>query len=273
MFYQKIINDYIDEVFLPTIELKEIKTISKYVLEGGKRYRSMIVLDISKTMFNEYFMDLALCVELIHNASLILDDLPCMDNDLIRRNKDSAHVKYGINNSKIVAQYFIMKSTEIIYSYVNDDNKIIVNFILEELQKACLGQYYDLNKNKDINTAYFINLKTGPFFSISFVIPFLKHPLKIGSNNLYVLSNYFSMAFQICDDLEDVETDGPDALNYVSIYGLSKSNKDYYENINNFTRKLQELSLYSKFFDFLVKKLNNKYIENGKSIQNTHIKS
>lgn len=266
MFYQKLINNYIDEVFLPSIELDDVRFISKFVLEGGKRYRSMIVLDISKTLFNEYFLDLALCVELIHTSSLILDDLPCMDNDSIRRNKESAHIKFGINSAKVVAQYFIMKATEIIYSYTTNENKIVINFILEELQKATLGQYYDLNKNENINPAYFINLKTGPFFSISFVIPLLKDCEKISINDLYILSNYFSMAFQICDDLEDFKSDGEDALNYVLIYGIEKSNSDYNENINNFVMKLNDLSLYSEFFDFLVKKINSKYIENGKSL-------
>jgi len=266
MYYQDLINNYIDKVFLPSIELNNIRTMSKFVLEGGKRYRSMIVLDISKKLFDEYFFDLALCVELIHTSSLILDDLPCMDNDSLRRNKESAHVKFGINSAKILSQYFIMKATEIIYNYVNKDNKIVVNFILEELQKACLGQYYDLNKTSNINPAYFINLKTGPFFSISFIIPLLKEPNKVSINDLYLLSNYFSMAFQICDDLEDVESDGKDALNYVLIYGLDKSNKDYNENISNFVRKLKDLSLYTEFFDFLVKKINSKYIENGKLV-------
>lgn len=265
MIYYDLINDYIDRVFIPSIKLDDLREISAYTLGGGKRYRSMIVMDISYSKFRNYSLKLSLAIELMHNASLILDDLPSMDNDNIRRGKVSVHKKYGVFKAKQVAQYFIMKSIEIIGDYTTDNNKPIISFILEEMQKACLGQYYDLSDEEKINPSYFINLKTGPFFSIAFVVSFLQSS-NININSLYILSNYFSMAFQICDDLEDVEKDGEGSMNYVIIYGLNKANKVYNENIFNFKNKLIDLGLWSDFFDFLIKKLNKKYIENGGTI-------
>lgn len=263
MFYRKLINNYIDRVFLPSIKLEDLREMSKYALYGGKRYRAMIVMDISNSKFKNYSINSALAVELLHNASLILDDLPSMDNDDIRRGHDTVHKKYGVFKAKQLAYFFITKCIEIIGDSSCNSNIVILNFILEEVQKACLGQYYDLSGKRDIDLAYFINLKTGPFFSIGFVVPFLRDKNFNNLDGLYILSNYFSMAFQICDDIEDKESDGEDSMNYVLIYGLEKANSDYSENISNFSLKLIELGLNSEFFDFLIKKLNKKYIKNG----------
>jgi len=265
MIYYDLINDYIDRVFIPSIKLEDLREISASALRGGKRFRSMIVMDISYSKFRTYCIKLSLAIELMHTASLILDDLPSMDNDDKRRGEESIHKKYGVFKAKQVAQYFIMKSIEIIGEYTTENNKPIISFILEEMQKACLGQYYDLNRGEKINPSYFINLKTGPFFSIAFVVSFLQSN-NININSLYILSNYFSMAFQICDDLEDIDKDGEGSMNYVIIYGLNESNKVYNENISNFKNKLIDLELWSDFFDFLIKKLNNKYIENGGTV-------
>ena len=65
------------------IELKKMLT---YSLDGGKRLRSIIALYIFEN-FNKKYDNIVIAIELLHTASLILDDLPCMDNDSYRRNK------------------------------------------------------------------------------------------------------------------------------------------------------------------------------------------
>ena len=64
---------------------------------GGKKIRSKILVDFGK-IFNIQYKHLIIigaAVECIHAYSLIHDDLPCMDNDLMRRGKPSTHVKFG----------------------------------------------------------------------------------------------------------------------------------------------------------------------------------
>lgn len=67
------------------------------VLDGGKRLRPLLVLAAAQAVKGN--LDAALraacAVELIHAYSLVHDDLPCMDNDVLRRNKPTVHVKYG----------------------------------------------------------------------------------------------------------------------------------------------------------------------------------
>jgi farnesyl diphosphate synthase len=67
------------------------------VLDGGKRLRPLLVLAASQTVGGrrEAAMRAACAVELIHAYSLIHDDMPCMDNDILRRGKPTVHVQYG----------------------------------------------------------------------------------------------------------------------------------------------------------------------------------
>jgi len=67
------------------------------VLDGGKRLRPLLVLSASQAVYGEREAALraAVAVELIHAYSLIHDDMPCMDNDVLRRGKPTVHVKFG----------------------------------------------------------------------------------------------------------------------------------------------------------------------------------
>jgi farnesyl diphosphate synthase len=67
------------------------------VLDGGKRLRPLLVLAAAEAVHGsrEAAMRAAVAVELIHAYSLMHDDMPCMDNDVIRRGKPTVHVKFG----------------------------------------------------------------------------------------------------------------------------------------------------------------------------------
>jgi farnesyl diphosphate synthase len=67
------------------------------VLDGGKRLRPLLVLAAAQALRadGEAALRAACAVELIHAYSLIHDDMPCMDNDVLRRGKPTVHVKYG----------------------------------------------------------------------------------------------------------------------------------------------------------------------------------
>ena len=67
------------------------------VLDGGKRVRPLLVLAASQAVhgLREAALRAACAVELIHAYSLIHDDMPCMDNDVLRRGKATVHVKFG----------------------------------------------------------------------------------------------------------------------------------------------------------------------------------
>ena len=94
-----IIKNYICEN--EDIELKKMLT---YALDGGKRLRSIIAFYIFEN-FNKKYDNIVVAIELLHTASLILDDLPCMDNDSYRRNTLSFHKKFGVKKAYLMSNY------------------------------------------------------------------------------------------------------------------------------------------------------------------------
>ena len=84
--------------FIQKQKVSELITPMKYGLfSGGKKIRSKIIVDIG-SLFKLNYKSLIIigsAVECIHAYSLIHDDLPCMDNDSIRRGKPSTHIKFG----------------------------------------------------------------------------------------------------------------------------------------------------------------------------------
>ena len=86
--------------------------ILKYSLNGGKCIRSFIVKHIINTLSDNKinFWEPVVSIEMLHSASLIIDDLPCMDNDLERRGKDSTFVKFGERNAILSSFYIVSES-------------------------------------------------------------------------------------------------------------------------------------------------------------------
>ena len=76
---------------------KLIQAMKYSLFPGGKKIRSKILIDIGSLLSVDYnsLIKIGAAVECIHAYSLIHDDLPCMDDDKIRRGKLSTHVKFG----------------------------------------------------------------------------------------------------------------------------------------------------------------------------------
>ena len=86
------------------------------VISGGKKIRSTIVLDTGK-MFNiseKKLLNICAAIECIHSYSLIHDDLPCMDNDKVRRGKPSTHIKFGEASAVLAGSSLLTLAFEII---------------------------------------------------------------------------------------------------------------------------------------------------------------
>ena len=86
------------------------------VLSGGKKIRSTVILNTGK-IFNidqKKLINICAAVECIHSYSLIHDDLPCMDNDFIRRGKPSTHIKFGEASAVLAGNSLLTLAFEII---------------------------------------------------------------------------------------------------------------------------------------------------------------
>ena len=139
-----------------------IKPMKYGVISGGKKIRTTIIFDTAK-IFNighKKLLNICAAVECIHSYSLIHDDLPCMDNDKIRRGKPSTHIKFGEASAVLAGSSLLTLAFEIIADKKYIINSKIKNDIISFLAKCsghtgiAGGQELDLkyeNKKKKIN--------------------------------------------------------------------------------------------------------------------------
>ena len=152
----KIVDIFIKKYF-NTQKYSELVPVMKYgTLFGGKKIRSTIIFNTSK-IFNirsNQIINLCAAVECIHSYSLIHDDLPCMDNDTLRRGKPSTHIKFGESTAILAGNSLLTLAFEIIADKkFNLDSKVKLNLIRKLSECAghvgiAGGQFLDLDYEK-----------------------------------------------------------------------------------------------------------------------------
>ena len=159
--------------FLNSFLKKQKKTLlvnpMKYgVISGGKKIRSTIILDTGKLLKlnQKKLINICAAVECIHSYSLIHDDLPCMDNDSMRRGKPSAHKKFGEATAVLAGNSLLTLAFEIISDNKNSLNLKQKNEIISLLANfsghtgIAGGQELDLKfENKKINFNKIIDMQ------------------------------------------------------------------------------------------------------------------
>ena len=143
--------------FIKKQKKTELVTAMEYGLfPGGKKIRSKILLDIGAIFKIEYKTLIAIgaAVECIHAYSLIHDDLPCMDNDKLRRGKPSTHIKFGESTAVLAGNSLLTMAFEILTSSslkINEKTKVdLVQKLSESSGHLGIagGQYLDLSFEK-----------------------------------------------------------------------------------------------------------------------------
>ena len=119
--------------YLKTQKKTNLLLPMKYgIFPGGKKIRSKILIDIGKMFKINYniLLRIGAAVECIHAYSLIHDDLPCMDDDLVRRGKPSMHIKYGESTALLAGNSLLTLAFEILSDkQLKLNEKILFNFI------------------------------------------------------------------------------------------------------------------------------------------------
>ena len=117
-----------------------IKPMRYGLLPGGKKIRSKLILDVGKIFKIEYqnLIRISAAVECIHAYSLIHDDLPCMDNDSLRRGKLSTHKKFGESTAILAGNSLLTIAFEILSNNkFNLQNELKIELI--NLISKCAG--------------------------------------------------------------------------------------------------------------------------------------
>jgi len=183
---------------------------------GGKKIRSKILIDVGKMFGVQYnlLIKVGAAVECIHAYSLVHDDLPCMDNDTIRRGKASMHVKYGESTAVLAGNSLLTIAFEILSDKKLKLNESIKTKLIKKLSQCAGhtgvagGQFLDLNfEKKKIPLKKIIDMqikKTGKLFSFCCLAPLL---IAKKNNNLVrqfeTIGLDIGLLFQIADDLID----------------------------------------------------------------------
>ena len=188
------------------------------LFSGGKKIRSKILIDVGSIFGLDYktLIIIGSAVECIHAYSLIHDDLPCMDNDSMRRGKQSTHVKYGESTAVLAGNSLLTMAFEIL-SHKNlklsENVKIdLINKISESSGHLGIagGQFLDLNfEHKKVSQSKIIEMeikKTGKLFSFCCSAPLiLKRKNKKEINKFEKIGSDIGLLFQVADDLIDLK--------------------------------------------------------------------
>ena len=200
-------------------------------------------LDISSVI------TLATSIELMHTYSLVHDDLPCMDDDDMRRNQPSNHIKYGEANAVLTGDALQALAYEILCNDINLSSQDKIRAI-KLLSQACgkngmvLGQHLDIQNETNLKEIsqedldYIHQLKTGKLIECSVLFGQINNNLSQDQlKNFNNFSSKLGLAFQIVDDVLDVtesteilgKTNNSDLKNnkhtYVSLIGIEKAKK------------------------------------------------
>lgn len=276
--YIELINDALFSCFeneASSLGEKKMYEAMLYSVEnGGKRVRPMLVLEFCRVCGGDVkaALPLACAVEFIHTYSLIHDDLPCMDDDDVRRGKPSSHIKFGEANALLAGDSLLTFAFETIANAKDLPSSARIEAV-QYLAKAagCAGMIggqvldlfneerenvtiEDLRQVDDLKTAELIRAACGLGCIAAGADEEKREAAKTFAVNL-------GIAFQVVDDILDVTSDeatlgkpiGSDANNskntYVSLLGLEKAKEIAASLTEN---AIDSLSVFGEEAEFLV---------------------
>lgn len=259
---EKALTGYMDK-YSKNARYYDVVDAMKYsLLGGGKRIRPSVALAFCELSGADVTKALAFAsaLEMIHSYSLIHDDLPCMDNDDMRRGKPTSHIKYGEDIALLAGDALLTYAFEVAASSrdlgVNSErvvDGIILLSSLAGVDGMIGGQCIDLqNEGKNVTPDLIHEMdmkKTVALFSAGCQLGCIAGGAdKEKQQAAASYAENMGLAFQIRDDILDVISDsetlgklvGADAKNdkqnYITFYGLEKCN----ELVEEYTAKAKE---------------------------------
>lgn len=244
----KIVSERLDVLLSENMPSKVLDAMKYSVSNGGKRIRPILAIEFSKVVNGNIktALDFGCAVEMIHTYSLIHDDLPCMDNDDMRRGKPSCHKAFGEDNALLAGDALLTEAFGVLSACngVSDKNILRAFMFLSSfagINGMVAGQVLDLQFEEQKPTVDEIlkmySLKTCGLIKASCVLGCLACN-EYSEDKIKAAIEYaenLGIAFQIQDDILDIEGDaialgkpiGSDEKNdkstIVKHFGLEKS--------------------------------------------------
>ena len=243
-----MISNRLSELLSQNMSTKVLDAMQYSIKNGGKRIRPILAMEFSKACNGNILsaLDFGCAVEMIHTYSLIHDDLPCMDDDDMRRGKPSCHIAYGEDNALLAGDALLTEAFTTLSNTKGVSSESIIKAVSYLSSYAGIngmvgGQVLDLQFEdtkptvEDILKMY--SLKTCGLIKASCVLGCLSSN-ECSEDHINAAIEYaenLGIAFQIKDDILDIEGDskslgkpvGSDEKNdkstIVKYFGLEKS--------------------------------------------------
>ncbi|MGD8108376.1 polyprenyl synthetase family protein [Pantoea sp. FN0302] len=186
-------------------------------LASGKRVRPLLLVlaagDLGCDIEQPGLLDLACAVEMVHAASLMLDDMPCMDNAQLRRGRPTIHRQYGENVAILAAVALLSRAFGVVAEAQSLSPACKAEAVAElstavGLQGLVQGQYLDLNESGEARSAETIlltnELKTSRLFDATLqMAAIVANASPQARQRLRCFAQDLGQAFQLMDDLAD----------------------------------------------------------------------
>ncbi len=257
---KKSIEDHL-QALLPEPESHDVVSLAmrESVMAPGKRIRPLLMLltahDLGFRGPKHTLLDLACAVEMIHTASLVLDDMPCMDNADMRRGLPTTHKKFGESVAILAAIGLLSKAFGLASASPELAGESRAQVVSElsgavGVQGLVLGQFRDLSEGRSACSTESIldtnHLKTGILFSAMLqIIAIVSGSGDVTRQKLREFALDFGQAFQLMDDLCDSHaTTGKDPhqdagkSTLVNVLGKDAAYKKLHEHIQSADRHL-----------------------------------
>ena len=219
-----LVEEKIKFKLLSDVEL--VQKMTKYHIDtGGKRLRALLTLGSAKMCgYSKGTRDinLAACVELIHSATLMHDDV--IDNGLIRRGKKTLNKVWNNHSSVLVGDYLLSRCFEMM---VEDGNLEVLRLLSSTSSKIAQGEVLQLQHQGEVDMLEetylkIISAKTAELFAASTKVGAILSEMKNKEKEaLEFYGRNLGLTFQIADDTLDYNSE-------LKLFG-KKIGKDFYE--------------------------------------------
>ncbi len=248
-------------------ECRKLYESVKYsALSEGKKFRPNLMFASANALGVEVtkVFDLALAIELLHTYTLIHDDLPCLDDDTLRRGKPCNHLVYGEDIALLAGDLLQSLAFKCIAMAIqNGSDSQVLSYFANACIEVVEGQSIDIDEDyktsvEKLETVH--NLKTGSLIQFALIAPlfYTKDYGKLES--LLEVGQKLGLVFQIKDDIldytasdEELGKSGSDFENekntYVSFLGIEQSKQLLEDKVSQIILTLQSLEIYTNEFE------------------------
>ena len=221
--YQEVINKKLVELLEAADRSNRVLQAMRYSISaGGKRIRPILAVAAAEATHGQVsdVLPAACAIEMIHTYSLIHDDLPAMDNDILRRGKPTSHIQYDEATAILTGDALLTHAFDVLSTTENTSRENLSRHlrIIQVIARAAgyqgmiQGQMQDIRAEGDkldLDALIAMHaLKTGALIEASVVVGALfghTDPLKMNSLRSY--ARQIGLAFQVIDDVLNVSGD------------------------------------------------------------------